>query len=177
MEFLRGAGFGEIEKPDDLALYCTQAGNKPWSEMDERDQRTFLDLLEAILSSALPQTYLRELLIFQGNKKVLISFDLSERKVLAFLEKSTIRESPVVEALIDCLVAHNSIRLGYMIAPSLLKEAIRDDLSRWGITSLHLTASKVWLWDLGARLFSFSSQTLDIWVINDYSSSVIIKRI
>jgi len=53
-----------------------------------------------------------------------------ERKVLAFLEKSTIRESPVVEALIDCLVAHNSIRLGYMIAPSLLKEAIRDDLSR-----------------------------------------------
>ena len=132
MQFLRGAGFGEIEKPDDLALYCTQAGNKPWSEMDERDQRTFLDLLEAILSSALPQTYLRELLIFKGNKKVLISFDLSERKVLAFLEKSTIRESPVVEALIDCLVAHNSIRLGYMIAPSLLKEAIRDDLSRWG---------------------------------------------
>ena len=98
--------------------------------MDERDQRTFLDLLEAILSSALPQTYLREPLIFKGNKKVLIGFDLSERKVLAFLKKSTIRESPVVEALIDCLVAHNSIRLGYMIAPSLLKEAIRDDLSR-----------------------------------------------
>ena len=131
MRFLRGAGFGEIEKPDDLVLYCTQAGNKPWSEMDERDQRTFLDLLEAILSAALPQTYLRELLIFKGNKKVLISFDLSERKVLVFLEKSTIRESPVVEALIECLVAHNSIRLGYN-APSLLKEAIRDYLSRWG---------------------------------------------
>ena len=59
----------------------------------------------------------------------------------------------------------------------LSRDPFHPQVSCWVIASLIPLIPKVWLWNLGARLFSLSSQTLDIWVINDYSSGTIIKTI
>ena len=175
-EFLAGAGVRNFTQLRSLTHDGYHGGNACWNKLSPAKQEGVLRILQIVLSKPLPKDSIGRTAFFDHPNQPTLVLNDWERKLLTYL-RGVERDNLFVDVLLDLLVAHYTIRSGNTASPARLKQSFRMLISKWGARLLYFTASKVWLWNLGARLFSLGLQSLDIEVGDDYSGCIIIKTI
>ena len=176
MEFLGGAGvlmFIDADYPHGIKFGYA---NSLWKTSSKEERAELLFLLQSILMLPATEEYIEYTPLFRRPNEEPVVLNEQERKVwTAILDRNA--ENPYREQLEVYLDTHVENRMAQLAHLDQLTATLQKTSSCWDYRSLALKIPQVWLWYLGVRLFSFSSQSLDIAIMNDYSSLMIIKTI
>ena len=175
-EFLAGAGVREFLPEGSRCDERYKRGDNRWRNSSKEEQAQVLQRLQIVLSRPLTEDCKKYLPASSPLGMKLIVLDEQEQKLFTYLLQGG-RRGPYGDDLVIYLGAYTDRRPDKEEILLSHCDLSHPQASCWASSSLIPLILKVWPRYLGARLFSLSLQTLDIWVINDYSSGTIIKTI
>ena len=175
-KFLAGAGVREFGSEGLSCDKKCEDGDNRWRNSSKEEQAQVLQLLQRVLSRPLTEDCKKYLRVPTPLGWTCIILDEQEQKLFTYWLRGG-KEGPYGDDLVTYLAAYTERRPDKKAILLSHCDLSHPQASCWASSSLIPLIPKVWPRYLGARLFSLSLQTLDIWVINDYSSGTIIKTI
>ena len=152
-EFLAGAGVREFLPEGSHYDENCEDGDNRWRNSSKEDQAQVLQLLQRVLSRPLIGGFVKDRRAPSPLGWTRIILDEQEQKLLIYWLRGGM-EGPYGDDLLIYLVAYIARRPDKKTIPLSHCDLSQSQASCWAISSLIRLIPKVWLWNLGARLFS-----------------------